>query len=127
MLHIASQIPEQCDYPVNAETRQFVALFLMKLYDDMVFDQRRATYKERVDQFFNGVLTEIGERRGRIKLASFLITLLQGAVEVGISLVTNDTITAMMLQMASCDDDLLQQVRMRIYPLQFWRFELSFV
>lgn len=36
MLHVASQIPEQCDYPVSAETRQHVAIFLARLYDDMV-------------------------------------------------------------------------------------------
>jgi hypothetical protein len=36
ILHIATQIPEQCQYPVSAETRQHVAIFLTRLYDDMV-------------------------------------------------------------------------------------------
>lgn len=52
LLHISCQIPEQCDYPVTADTRQHVAIFLARLYDDMVFDTRRAIYKEKVDQFF---------------------------------------------------------------------------
>jgi hypothetical protein len=52
MLHVATQLPELCDYPVSVETRQHVAIFLTRLHDDMVFDQRRATYKERVDHVF---------------------------------------------------------------------------
>jgi hypothetical protein len=52
LLHVATQIPEQYDYPVSAETRQHMAICLSRLNDDMVFDNRRAIYKERVDQFF---------------------------------------------------------------------------
>lgn len=36
LLHVSTQIPEQCDYPVSAETRQHVAIFLARLYEDMV-------------------------------------------------------------------------------------------
>ena len=81
MLHVATQIPEQCDYPgynclfgiklyyhcaftfnsylcilVSIKTRQHVAIFLAKLYDDMVFDQRRQTFKERCDHVLKLVL-----------------------------------------------------------------------
>lgn len=46
----------------------------------------------------------------RIKLANFLITMLQGPVDVGMNLVTNDQVTAIMMQMASSDDRLMQSV-----------------
>lgn len=52
LLHLASQIPEVCDYPVSVETRQHVAICLARLYDDMVFDTKRTIYKEKVDQYF---------------------------------------------------------------------------
>lgn len=55
-------------------------------------------------------MSELGDRKGRIKMAALLVTLLQGPVDTGISLVTNDTITAMMLEMAANDKDTLQQV-----------------
>lgn len=54
-------------------------------------------------------MLEIGERNGRIKIAALLVTLLQGPVDTGISLVTNDAITAMMLEMASNENDHVQQ------------------
>jgi hypothetical protein len=37
MLHLATQVPELSDYPVSIETRQHVAIFLTRLYDDMVY------------------------------------------------------------------------------------------
>ena len=46
------QIPEQCDYPVSAETRQHLAVCLARLDNDMVFDPRRAIFKEKLDFFF---------------------------------------------------------------------------
>lgn len=55
LLHLATQLPEQCDYPVSAETRQHVALCLTRLWDDMVFDTKRAIFQEKVDSFFKWV------------------------------------------------------------------------
>lgn len=52
LLDVASQIPEQCDYPVSSETRQHVAICLQRLEEDMVFDTKRAIFKDRVDSFF---------------------------------------------------------------------------
>ncbi|KAI1716556.1 myosin-binding striated muscle assembly central domain-containing protein [Ditylenchus destructor] len=123
VLHIACQIPELCDYPVTAETRQHVAIFLARLYDDMVFDQRRALYKDRVDQVFNGLLSDIDKRENRIKLAALLITLLQGPVDTGISLVTNDTVTNIMLQMAASGDSLEQSIAAELIVLSVSKHE----
>ncbi|VBB27322.1 unnamed protein product [Acanthocheilonema viteae] len=108
LLHVSTQLPEQCDYPVTAETRQHLAICLTRLYDDMVFDTRRQIFKERVDAFFNNLLNDIAKPEIKVKLACMLITLLQGPVDVGLNLVTNDQITALMLEMASSDDNLQQ-------------------
>uniref|UniRef100_A0A914HYB2 Metalloendopeptidase n=1 Tax=Globodera rostochiensis TaxID=31243 RepID=A0A914HYB2_GLORO len=123
MLHIAMQIPEQCDYPITTETRQHVAVFLAQLYDDMVFDQRRAVYKERVDQVFGGLMSDIDEPKSRVKLVALLITLLQGPVDVGINLVTNDRVTAIMLQMAADDDFIQQSVAAELIVLSVSKYE----
>ncbi|CAB3403390.1 unnamed protein product [Caenorhabditis bovis] len=115
MLDIAAQIPEQCDYPVSSETRQHVAICLQRWYDDMVFDTKRAIFKEKLDSYFGSLMSQVGQdnrdgERARIKLASFLITMLQGPVDLGIELVTNDQVTAVMLQMASSENQLMQQI-----------------
>jgi len=110
LLHMATQIPELCEYPVSAETRQHVAICLARLHDDMVFDTRRTIYKEKVDQFFGHIISHIGEPEYKIKLAAFLITMLQGPVDIGMNLVTNDDVTATMLNMASSDDHLAQSL-----------------
>uniref|UniRef100_A0A914ZCE2 UNC-45/Cro1/She4 central domain-containing protein n=1 Tax=Panagrolaimus superbus TaxID=310955 RepID=A0A914ZCE2_9BILA len=110
LLHVASQVPELCDYPVSAETRQHVAICLARLSDDMVFDTRRKIYKEKVDQYFEYLLSHIGEEGFKIKLAAFLITMLEGPVDLGMGLVTNEEVTAVMLQMASSDDHLNQSL-----------------
>lgn len=52
LLDVASQIPELCEYPVSAETRQHVAICLQRLEEDMVFDTKRTIFKEKVDMFF---------------------------------------------------------------------------
>lgn len=52
LLHISTQIPEQCEYEVTAETRQHLALCLTRLWDDTVFDTRRTVYREKVDLIF---------------------------------------------------------------------------
>lgn len=52
MLHVASQVPEQSDYEVTAETRQHLAVCLARLWEDMVFDTRRTVFRERVDSYF---------------------------------------------------------------------------
>ncbi|KAL7071749.1 hypothetical protein ACQ4LE_009377 [Meloidogyne hapla] len=109
ILHLATQVPELCDYPVSAETRQHMAIFLTRLYDDMVFDQRRALYSECVKNVFDGLLVDIDQRINRIKLAALLITLMQGPVDVGFNLLTNDKITGIMLAMADENGDNLQQ------------------
>uniref|UniRef100_A0A158Q8D0 Protein unc-45 homolog B n=1 Tax=Elaeophora elaphi TaxID=1147741 RepID=A0A158Q8D0_9BILA len=108
LLDVSTQIPEQCDYSVTAETRQHLAICLARLYDDMVFDTRRQIFKERVDAFFNNLLSDIAKPEVKVKLACMLITLLQGPVDVGLNLVTNDQITNLMLEMASSDDNLQQ-------------------
>jgi hypothetical protein len=51
-LHVSSQIPEQCDYEVTAETQQHLAVCLARLWDDMVFDTRRTKFREKVQEFY---------------------------------------------------------------------------
>ncbi|KAK0423976.1 hypothetical protein QR680_008441 [Steinernema hermaphroditum] len=110
LLHCSAQIPEQCEYPVTAETRQHLAICLTRLHDDMVFDTKRAIFKERLDAFFAQLFTDMKNPKTQVMIASALITLLQGPVDVGMNLVTNDDIMAMTLTMAASDDHLLQSV-----------------
>ncbi|CAI2349049.1 unnamed protein product [Caenorhabditis sp. 36 PRJEB53466] len=114
LLDVASQIPEQCDYPVSAETRQHVAICLQRLEEDMVFDTKRTIFKERVDYFFNSLMAVASDdeegHKNRIKLAAFLVTMLQGPVDIGLNLITNDQLTVVMLQMASSENILMQGI-----------------
>ncbi|CAJ0571281.1 unnamed protein product, partial [Mesorhabditis spiculigera] len=110
LLDVSCQIPQKCDYLVNSETRQHMAICLSRLYDDMVFDTKRTIFKERLDGFFNALMAQNDKPEAQIKIASLLTCLLQGPVDVGINMVTNDQVTAMMLHMAGSDDLLLQGV-----------------
>nr|CAD2137208.1 unnamed protein product [Meloidogyne enterolobii] len=125
MLHLATQVPELCDYPVSAETRQHVAIFLTRLYDDMVFDQRRALYSEVVKNVFDGLLIDIDQRISKIKLAALLITLMQGPIDVGFNLLTNDKITGIMLSMADVEngDNLQQSLAVELIVLSVSKYE----
>jgi hypothetical protein len=77
LLHVATQIPEQCEYPVSADTRQHNAICLARLYDDMVFDTKRAIFNERLSGFFNALLAKVDQRAVKIQLSAMLITLMQ--------------------------------------------------
>uniref|UniRef100_A0A914MDV7 UNC-45/Cro1/She4 central domain-containing protein n=1 Tax=Meloidogyne incognita TaxID=6306 RepID=A0A914MDV7_MELIC len=125
MLHLATQVPELCDYPVSAETRQHVAIFLTRLYDDMVFDQRRALYSEVVKNVFDGLLIDIDQRISKIKLVALLITLMQGPIDVGFNLLTNDKITGIMLSMADVEngDNLQQSLAVELIVLSVSKYE----
>uniref|UniRef100_A0A915MBV5 UNC-45/Cro1/She4 central domain-containing protein n=1 Tax=Meloidogyne javanica TaxID=6303 RepID=A0A915MBV5_MELJA len=125
MLHLATQIPELCDYPVSVETRQHVAIFLTRLYDDMVFDQRRALYSEVVKNVFDGLLIDIDQRISKIKLVALLITLMQGPIDVGFNLLTNDKITGIMLSMADVEnvDNLQQSLAVELIVLSVSKYE----
>uniref|UniRef100_A0A915N0C4 UNC-45/Cro1/She4 central domain-containing protein n=1 Tax=Meloidogyne javanica TaxID=6303 RepID=A0A915N0C4_MELJA len=125
ILHLATQVPELCDYPVSAETRQHVAIFLTRLYDDMVFDQRRALYSEVVKNVFDGLLIDINQRISKIKLVALLITLMQGPIDVGFNLLTNDKITGIMLSMADVEngDNLQQSLAVELIVLSVSKYE----
>ncbi|EGT47902.1 hypothetical protein CAEBREN_14621 [Caenorhabditis brenneri] len=114
LLDVASQIPEQCDYPVSAETRQHVAICLQRLEEDMVFDTKRTIFKDKVDFFFNALISRATDdeegHKYRIKLSCFLITMLQGPVDLGINLIINDQLTPIMLQMAASQNHLMQGI-----------------
>ncbi|CCD69153.1 UNC-45/Cro1/She4 central domain-containing protein [Caenorhabditis elegans] len=114
LLDVASQIPELCEYPVSAETRQHVAICLQRLEEDMVFDTKRTIFKEKVDMFFNALISRCTNddegHKYRIKLSCFLITMLQGPVDIGINLITNDQLTPIMLEMAASQDHLMQGI-----------------
>jgi hypothetical protein len=53
-------------------------------------------------------MQDIANEKTQIKICAFLITLLQGPIDTGISLVTNDAIVALMLQMAGSENHLHQ-------------------
>ncbi|TKR96833.1 hypothetical protein L596_010795 [Steinernema carpocapsae] len=76
----------------------------------MVFDTKRAIFKQRLDGFFGALLADMANPQTQIKIASVLITLLQGPVDLGMNLVTNDEILAMMLKMAASDDRVQQGI-----------------
>ncbi|GMR33986.1 hypothetical protein PMAYCL1PPCAC_04181 [Pristionchus mayeri] len=123
LLDVSAQSPEQCDYPVSAETRQHLAICLTRLHDDMVFDTKRTIFKEKLDLYFNNLMSRNNEREFQIRIANVLCTLLQGPVDLGVTLVTNDQITAMMLQMAASEDLALQSVAAELIVLSVVKHE----
>lgn len=90
-----------------------------------VFDQRRALYSEVVKNVFDGLLIDIDQRISKIKLVALLITLMQGPIDVGFNLLTNDKITGIMLSMADVEngDNLQQSLAVELIVLSVSKYE----
>jgi protein unc-45 len=68
-------------------------------------------------------MEKINEPGYKVKLCALLITLLQGPVDIGINLVTNEQVTAIMLQMASSDDLLHQSLAAELIVAAIAKYE----
>jgi hypothetical protein len=68
-------------------------------------------------------MAEIEDPKNRVHMAALLITLLQGPVDVGVNLITNDQVTAIMLQMATSDDRLQQSLAAELIVLSVSKYE----
>ncbi|XGW02377.1 hypothetical protein V3C99_014424 [Haemonchus contortus] len=114
LLDVASQIPELCDYPVTHETRHHVAICLQRLQERMALDNKMGTYRLKVYTFFNNLIARVindpDGHGSRIKLAAYLMTLLQGPVDIGMKLIKNDRVANVMLQMAASTNRLMQSI-----------------
>lgn len=89
LLETACNIPEQSRIPVTHETRQHLAVCLHRLYEDMVFDEKRGMFQERCTKF---VMERLEKRTAasKVELCACLTTLLEGPYEVGLGLVGNN-------------------------------------
>jgi protein unc-45 len=77
-----------------------------------------------VKEVFGGLMTDIGNStQNRIKLMAFLSTLLQGPVDVGVNLIANDQVTAIMLQMAESGNKLEQSLAAELIVLSVSKYE----
>nr|CAD2167194.1 unnamed protein product [Meloidogyne enterolobii] len=100
----------------------FLLVYMMIWF---VFDQRRALYSEVVKNVFDGLLIDIDQRISKIKLVALLITLMQGPIDVGFNLLTNDKITGIMLSMADVEngDNLQQSLAVELIVLSVSKYE----
>ncbi|VDO40269.1 unnamed protein product [Haemonchus placei] len=80
----------------------------------IALDNKTGMYKLKVYSFFNNLLARvINDPDGneyRIKLAAYLMTLLQGPVDIGMKLIKNDRVNNVMLQMAESTNHLVQSI-----------------
>ncbi|KAF8383598.1 hypothetical protein PRIPAC_72740 [Pristionchus pacificus] len=107
----------------SCSTAFLIIQHIFRLHDDMVFDTKRVIFKDKIDLYFNNLMSRNNEREYQIKISNLLCTLLQGPVDLGVSLVTNDQITAMMLHMAASEDLILQAVAAELIVLSVVKHE----
>ncbi|XGW02376.1 hypothetical protein V3C99_014424 [Haemonchus contortus] len=127
LLDVASQIPELCDYPVTHETQHHVAICLQRLQERMALDNKMDMYRLKVYTFFNNLIARvINDPDGheyRIKLAAYLMTLLQGPVDIGMKLIKNDRVANVMLQMAASTNHLVQSIAAELITMTVVDYE----
>ncbi|KFD55832.1 hypothetical protein M513_03271 [Trichuris suis] len=107
LLDVSCSSPQLMTLPVDANTRDNVALCLARLYDDMLFDNWRSLYKERVTNYVQKKMQSLNEE-GKIELCSMVTTLLRGPLDVGFAIASTPEFTNLISEMACSSNPLCQ-------------------
>uniref|UniRef100_A0A5S6R3A2 TPR_REGION domain-containing protein n=1 Tax=Trichuris muris TaxID=70415 RepID=A0A5S6R3A2_TRIMR len=107
LLEVSCSSPQLTTLPVDSATRDCVALCLARLYDDMLFDNRRSMYKERVTNYVQQRMRPPNEE-GKIKLCSMVTTLLRGPLDVAFAIASTPEFTSLVSEMACSSNPLSQ-------------------
>ncbi|CDW54075.1 UNC45 protein [Trichuris trichiura] len=107
LLEVSCSNPRLMTLPVDDNTRDNVALCLARLYDDMLFDNWRSLYKERVTNYVQKKMRSLNEE-GKIQLCSMATTLLRGPLDVGFAVASTPEFTSLISEMACSSNPLCQ-------------------
>ncbi|KRX26976.1 Protein unc-45 -like protein A, partial [Trichinella nelsoni] len=109
LMTVGCSIPERALVPVTYETRDYLALCLTNIYDDMLSDKNRSIYTDRMEKFIQTKREKITDGV-KIEICSLFTTLLGGPVDVAFQFVAKPEFTQLLLEMAASDDQLNQSV-----------------
>ncbi|KRZ72371.1 E3 ubiquitin-protein ligase UBR5 [Trichinella papuae] len=109
LMTVGCSIPERALVPVTYETRDYLALCLTNIYDDMLSDKNRNMYTDRMEKFIQEKREKITDGV-KIEICSLFTTLLGGPVDVAFQFVAKPEFTQLLLEMAASDDQLNQSV-----------------
>ncbi|OUC41624.1 tetratricopeptide repeat protein [Trichinella nativa] len=109
LMTVGCSIPERALVPVTYETRDYLALCLTNIYDDMLSDKNRSIYTDRMEKFIQTKREKITDGV-KIEICSLFTTLLGGPVDIAFQFVAKPEFTQLLLEMAASDNQLNQSV-----------------
>lgn len=111
LLDVAGELEDihyECSMEITCNTRPHVSLALERIYNCLDCDKTREDYRNQVIEFIDDKLRG-PDVENKVRSAAVITTLLYGPVEVGNHCLSKPGIVEMMLVMAGCDDDEVQQ------------------
>lgn len=111
LLTVASELEDisyESSMKITYNTRPHIALALEKIYSNLESDTIRESYRNQVSEFLKEKLRST-DIESKVRATAVITTLLQGPIEVGNFALSQQGLVEMMLVMAGCDDDEIQQ------------------
>lgn len=111
LLDVAGELEDiryECSMEITCNTRPHVSLALERIYNCLDCDKTREEYRTQVTEFIQDKLRS-PDIENKVRATAIVTTLLYGPVEVGNHCLSRPGMVEMMLIMAGCDDDEVQQ------------------
>ena len=111
LLDVAGELEDiryECSMEITCNTRPHLSLTLERIYNCLDCDQTREEYRKQVIDYIQDKLRG-PDVENKVRATAIVTTLLYGPVEVGNHCLSQPGMVEMMLVMASCDDDEIQQ------------------
>lgn len=112
LLDVCSELEEykyESAMDITSSSRTIASVCLARIYDNMYYDELRAKYTEQIDEYIKDKLLA-PDLEAKVRVTVAITSLLQGAVDVGNSIISREGILPMILVMATTEDVLQQKV-----------------
>lgn len=111
LMEICSELEEykyESAMPITPSSRIIASVCLARVYENMYYDQARERFLHEIDEFVKDKLLN-PDFESKVRVTVAITSLLLGPLEVGNTVFAKDGIMQMILTMATCDNDILQQ------------------
>ena len=111
LLDIAGELEDvhyECSMDITCNTRPHLSLTFERIYNCLDCDKTREEYRKQCIDYMQDKLRN-PDIESKVRATAIITTLLYGPVEVGNACLSQHGLVEMMLIMAGCDDDEVQQ------------------
>lgn len=94
---------------ITASSRTIAAVCLARIYENMYYDQARANFMSKIDEYIKDKLLQ-PDIESKVRVTVAITSLLRGPLEAGNAVISKEGIMEMILVMAGTEDLLQQKV-----------------